>query len=423
MPTTPQPAAGTRTSTLILLALAAAVRLLAVFLVLTRYPKGWLFTRGIEMTLLARNVLAGHGLSSPFGPPTGPTAFIAPGYPLFVAAVFKIFGIETTASAFVIMLLHVAANIVTIALIMRLARRLFHQQAALIAGVLWAFSPPLILLPTIFWDTSFAICLLTWLVWFVLEFAGDTGRVVSRRNWIFLGVYCALTALLTPALLFVLVLVFSWLLWQQRKHSLTAPLFAVLAFAVVFSPWPLRNDRVFHAFIPLRTTVGFELWMGNHDGANGYLMESLFPMYNSSELAQYNQMGEVAYTEQKSALAKQYIATYPKLFAKMTLRRALRFWTGTGTQNGSPFFALHATLTSVLGLIGLWMAYRRGHPALAALFALVFLFFPVPYYITHAEFRYRLIIDPLLTVFASGVITLLLAEPTQLQKPSTPQGL
>ena len=34
--------------------------------------------RGMEMGLLAKSVLAGQGLSSPFGVPTGPTAFIAP---------------------------------------------------------------------------------------------------------------------------------------------------------------------------------------------------------------------------------------------------------------------------------------------------------------------------------------------------------
>ena len=36
------------------------------------------FMRGMERGLLAKSVLAGQGLSSPFGVPTGPTAFIAP---------------------------------------------------------------------------------------------------------------------------------------------------------------------------------------------------------------------------------------------------------------------------------------------------------------------------------------------------------
>jgi hypothetical protein len=45
------------------------------------------------------------------------------------------------------------------------------------------------------------------------------------------------------------------------------------------------------------------------------------------------------------------------------------------------------------------------------------LLFPVPYYVTHAEFRYRLNIDPLLTVVAAYAITFLasrLKRPTRI---------
>jgi hypothetical protein len=37
------------------------------------------------------------------------------------------------------------------------------------------------------------------------------------------------------------------------------------------------------------------------------------------------------------------------------------------------------------------------------------LLFPIPYYITHAEFRYRLNIDPVLTVLAAYAVTQLAA--------------
>jgi hypothetical protein len=41
----------------------------------------------------------------------------------------------------------------------------------------------------------------------------------------------------------------------------------------------MRNARVLHAFIPLRSTVGFELWVGNRAGATGFLDESRFPWF------------------------------------------------------------------------------------------------------------------------------------------------
>jgi hypothetical protein len=39
------------------------------------------------------------------------------------------------------------------------------------------------------------------------------------------------------------------------------------------------------------------------------------------------------------------------------------------------------------------------------LFLLPMTLFPLPYYITHAEFRYRLVIDPLLVILAGYAVS------------------
>ena len=55
----------------------------------------------------------------------------------------------------------------------------------------------------------------------------------------------------------------------------------------------------------------------------------------------------------------------------------------------------------------------------AVLMALPLLLFPAPYYITHAEFRYRLNIDPILTVLAAYAVTQL-ASRLPRKSPSLP---
>jgi 4-amino-4-deoxy-L-arabinose transferase-like glycosyltransferase len=401
-----QPAGGQR-PTLIVLAIALLLRTAVILIVIFHYPPGWLFTRGNEMGFLAQSLLAGHGLGSPFGVPTGPTAFIAPAYPLLVAGIFKVFGIGSVASAVVIMLAQTAAAMLTIWLMMRIARRLFNQRAALIAGLIWACAPPLLFIPTIFWDTSFALCAFTGLVALVLELHPNP----SKLAWLGLGAFCGFIALLNSALVFAAAALLLWLVLQAPRGARTRCLLAACAFVIVFSPWPMRNARVFHAFIPLRTTVGEELWMGNHPNSNGFLDESLFPTYNAAELAEYKQLGELAYTRGKSALAWDYIRHNPGTFAALSIRRMLRFWTGSGTQNGSPLFILYASFTTIFGLLGLWRLIRTRRYALAACFAIPLLLFPLPYYITHAEFRYRLIIDPLLTILAAYSFTTFAAKP------------
>jgi 4-amino-4-deoxy-L-arabinose transferase-like glycosyltransferase len=404
------------------LTLASALRLLVVGGWVKRFGATYLFTRGLEMGWLAQSLLQGKGLSSPFGVPTGPTAFIAPVYPLMVAAIFKVFGVDSAASAYFMLGLQIVANLVTIWLLMHLGRKLFGERAALMAGIFWALSPPLLYLPTIFWETSFSICLLLGLVAVALWVQERS----SMARWAAFGAYGGLMALVNPALLLTLIAVAigtALVCLQQRSLRVRDAGLGLLMFVLVFCTWPIRNARVFHTFIPLRTTVGFELWMGNREGSTGFLDESSFPAYNKAELTAYKAEGEVAYTNGKSELAKSYIVAHPEKFIALSARRFARFWLGSGTQGGSPLFIVHAVLTTSLGLVGLWRLFRERRWSLALLLAMPLVFFPIPYYFTHAEFRYRVVIDALLTLLAAHAV-ISMTRPRQLSldrvQPSQP---
>jgi hypothetical protein len=145
--------------------------------------------------------------------------------------------------------------------------------------------------------------------------------------------------------------------------------------------------------------------MGNRAGATGFLDESVFPLFNRGEYDEYVRRGEAAYMRDKSELAWAYVRAHPSEFLRLNGIRFIRFWTGAGTQDGSVFFILHAVLTTTLGTAGAWRLWQRRHLSLAALYLLPLMLFPLPYYITHAEFRYRLVIDPLLTILAAHAVT------------------
>lgn len=53
----------------------------------------------------------------------------------------------------------------------------------------------------------------------------------------------------------------------------------------------------------------------------------------------------------------------------------------------------------------MWRLFKENRVSLAVLFLLPVMLFPLPYYITHAEFRYRLVVDPLLTILAAYGVT------------------
>jgi len=391
-------------------------RLIVLAMVIVFNPHNWLYSRGIEMGLLANSLLHGLGYSSPFGGVTGPTAFIAPGYPTLIAAVFFVFGSYSFASAIAIMVLQIAISLLTIWWMMKIARETLGFRTAMLAGAFWAISLPLLWIPTIFWETSISECALVGMIAFALR----ARHQPTIATWITFGASSAVIALINPALLPSLLAMMGWLAWQTWRVSRTAPLLGLLALVVVFSPWPIRNALRFHAFIPTRSTVGFELWMGNRPGSTGFLEESLFPYYNQQELTSYIAKGELAYTRDKSQQAWTYIRTHPGTFLNLSARRLFRFWMGTGSAGGSPIFVLHAVTTTVLGAIGLLLLFprRRHMREFAALIGLPLLLFPLPYYITHAEFRYRLNIDPLMTILAAyAVMQMAIAWRSQ---PSTP---
>jgi hypothetical protein len=381
---------------IVLLALSA--RLLVLWFVVERFPHQWLFSRGIELGTLAQSLVVGQGLSSPFGGSTGPTALLAPGYPAVIALVFRIFGSFTFPAAIAVMVMQILFSIMTVLLIMQIAQKCFDIRTADLAGAFWAVSLPLAWMPTIFWET----CLSTLLLVGMIALALRCEQTPSRFLWALMGGYCGLAALVNPALLMALLALLGWAAWQTRKRLRYSPLLGLLVLLMVFAPWPMRNVRALGAFIPLRSTVGLELWMGNRAGATGFLDESVFPLFNRSEYDQYVAKGEVGYMRDKSGLARTYVRAHPMEFLRLSSVRFLRFWTGTGSKDGSVLFAVHALLTSCLGAMGMWRLWQRRRFGVAALFLLPLMLFPLPYYITHAEFRYRLVVDPLLTILAAS---------------------
>jgi 4-amino-4-deoxy-L-arabinose transferase-like glycosyltransferase len=345
------------------------------------------------LATLAQSLASGHGLSSPFGGSTGPTALLSPGYPLFIAGFFRLFGAFSWHAAVAVMLAQLTFNLLTVLLIVRLTHQLFGALAADFAGFFWAVSPPLIWMPTIFWETCLSTLLLTSMVAIAMRSAQGSGALP--------GACTALAGLVNPALLPPLLAVLGWIAWQQWKTRPWYLPWAMLVFCLIYAPWPLRNARALHAFVPARSTVGLELWMGNHPGGKGFLDESLFPIFNRQEYDRYSAVGEISYMREKSSAAKVYVRVHPLAFLRLSALRVWRFWTGTGNQDGSILFAWHAVLTTVLGLAGVWRLIATNRARIAILYSLPLIVFPLPYYITHAEFRYRLVVDPLLTILAA----------------------
>ncbi len=145
------------------LALAAfLLRMLLVFAFHTyRYtPAGNNHSFAFETGSIAASLVTGHGFSSPFGEPSGPTAWIAPIYPALVALAFKIFGLYSQGAALAMFVFNSLCAAATVPVIFRIGRRVFDARSGEIAAWTWALVPFFARWPvTWIWDTALSALL------------------------------------------------------------------------------------------------------------------------------------------------------------------------------------------------------------------------------------------------------------------------
>ena len=209
----------------------------------------------IALNLLKHGV---YGLSGETGPV--PTLIRLPGYPLFLAAVFSVFGAENYRAA---MYVQMFIDIGTCFVVADLARRVAGERASRIAFVIAALCPLTINFVSVALTETLALFFTA--VAFDLAVAGfqrmdsaDAGLAPLSDHWLWIGCGLATGAciLVRPdsgLILITLGPVIAWRLLRggHRRHTFVAGvLIAAFAFAPLV-PWAVRNWRVFHVFQPL----------------------------------------------------------------------------------------------------------------------------------------------------------------------------
>jgi hypothetical protein len=368
------------------------------------------FEYGWEMGRVARSLVAGHGYADPFGPPTGPTAWIGPLYPLLIALVFKLTGIYTLLSAWILLAINSLANALIVFPMAAIARRCFPRSAGRTvtrwAVWLWALYPAAMQYAVRWvWEMSVSTLLFTCAFALTLRLRAQPPESQrALRDWAIFGLLWGAIALSNPALVLFLPFAGLWALagrgWPPLR-SLTEPMVSALVFCAVLTPWTVRNTRVFHHFVPLRANFGAELALGNGPGATGLLMEYYHPAKDPAQLRLYRRLGEYRYAQVRGELAWQTIAGDPALFVRNTLRRIYFLWFGLpapGSSRATSFFrSLNYGLISTTGLLGLCLALRRRLFG-AWLMAFAFLTLPAVYYFVTAHARFRHPLEPLIVL-------------------------
>jgi hypothetical protein len=392
--------------------IALAVRLAAM--TLGHYyhvrPYDHHFNFGWEMGRIARSVATGQGYANPFDHVSGPTAWVAPLYPLLMAAAFRLFGVYTALSAWVILAVDCLLSALMIPNIWEIAGRCFNRKVAWWSAWIWALYPAAMQYAVKwFWEMTLTAFLFTWVLVLAMRMrniGGDPaedGQTATMRRWAMFGVLWGLIALSAPSLVIFLPFCGLWVLLGQpniRRQMPRVVVAGLLSIACI-APWIARNALVFHKFVPMRTNFGAELDMGNDPQFHGMVIGS--PAALPQEERLYDRVGELEFSKLHGIHAKKWIGAHPGEFLRLAALRFYFFWAGVphAVDRGKAWTeiarGLNYDIGSLAGVLGLLLALRRKVRG-AWLFAMGFVVIPFMFYFVFVDARLRHPLEPLIAI-------------------------
>ena len=391
---------------------AFAIRLVVVFLSYRDLPDAdKLYEQfGWEIGWIARALASGHGFTSPFFVATGPTAMVSPLYTYLLAGVFRLFGIYSLASAFVILSINSLFSSLTCIPVYFSAKYSLGARGARLAGWAWAFYPFAIYFSAgRVWEYSLTSLLFT-TCFCIVQRIHTSSKWIA---WLGFGLLYGITVNSNPAVLSVLPFLLILALWKVYKSGGRWFLYGALTTVgvlVAMTPWTVRNYRVLHVLCPIRDNYWSNVYTGNiQDNIPGRypFFRANEPSSNPVEMRKFLAMGEVSYFAQRHAESVDFIRRNPEPVAIASLRRVVMYWTGywsfsrdylqsEPTELPLMFMLICVTASMLRGVRRFW----RGNRSEGMLYFVLIAVFPLSYYFTLALMDYRQPIEPAIIVLA-----------------------
>jgi 4-amino-4-deoxy-L-arabinose transferase-like glycosyltransferase len=349
------------------------------------------------------------------------TTFRPPAYPIVLAGVYKVAGVEhepkaERAKAGRIFGIFTSTLIVLLTGVV--ARQLWGRRVMLLAMAGAAVYVPLILVgASVMSEPLFAVLLLG-----ALSAAIQHRRSTHRWRWVVLaGILGGLTCL-TRANALVLLLPLGLAVWTVRPRwsvrALAAPALLVVLALLTISPWTIRNAVTFHRFIPVSTQLGSALAGTYNDQArldkeNPASWRATFhiPEFNDIQ-ARIRQTPEPVVEQELRSRSKAFIRKHPAYVAKVAEWTTLRMFELGGldwsrhtastisvTANWAMAGVYCFWVFTLLAIAGAFTRLARSTPLFVWLVPIL-LYLSVVFLVVETP-RYRTGIDPFIVMLAA----------------------
>jgi 4-amino-4-deoxy-L-arabinose transferase-like glycosyltransferase len=207
---------------------------------------------------IARNVLEQHVYSHDTQPPYNPSLIRLPGYPLFLVAIYSVFGHGNNTAVRVVQAIidtTTCALIAWVVFVWAVDEERRHRAALIALGLVAVCPFTSIYVATILTEvlTNFLAVAMVLTATFAFK---TTVRKRALMWWIVTGLIAGLAVLFRPdsglfAAAIGATLMLSALVSRRLKAGIISATLFSIAFCIVLVPWTIRNRRVFHVFQPL----------------------------------------------------------------------------------------------------------------------------------------------------------------------------
>lgn len=203
---------------------------------------------------LATRLVQGQGYVNEMG---APTAWRPPGYPFFLAGIYKIFGLSIRAAT----LLQAGLGALTVVLLMIFGKMVLGERQAIAGGVLAALYPGLFWLPRVLLSEGLSLLLVLAALIAVAKLMRTNQLWWAALCGILLGLGTLVRAanLLVAVALLLGFMLFAWKCGWRWQRIVMSVLLIAGATSAVLLPWTARNYRLFHRPL-LATQDGMTLY-------------------------------------------------------------------------------------------------------------------------------------------------------------------
>ena len=378
--------------------LSAVVRFSAVFY-LQEYknPESW------EFGEIADNLIKGNGFSwTNFNSiPLQPTSIQAPFYPYLLAFFLKYIPNPYLTLEIIQILISIIAGL----FLFLSAGEIFNKTIGYASFTFYSLHPTFIYIPTQFLPLCIYLMQLGIGIYILMK--------INKKSKITLLIYYGINsgiALLTDPI-FIIFIISSGIYWVFILYNKKVELIKILliTFGVTFLtifPWSLRNYKVHHQFVFVKSNFGYNLWRGNHFNATGTgrLPDgSDIDLTTSEELAKKLILPEYLIEIKRDNLFREegwnFIKSNPIYFSKLAVKKFYYFWwfDPTHPKTKNIIFKLSYIVILLPGLAGIYLSRKEWKRF--SIFYLHFLLLSIIYSITIVLPRYHMQIDYILIIF------------------------